>query len=95
MTHRDRVLTHWDKYSGDLINAMTVNEIAEIWSKHYKTVVRAIDTGALFAVKKDAPISDPRGVWLVSYQSAVDLWGEPLHEIDMQYNHVEPSIGGR
>jgi len=89
MTHQDRIRANWHIYNGDLVGALTILEVAEIWHKHIKTVIRAIDTGALFAIKKDAPISIRGGVWLISFQSASDLWGDPISRIKDQYNHVE------
>lgn len=82
--------TVWDRYTQDIVYCLTLTTCALMWGKHPKTVQRAIDTGALFAAKSDGEPGKPGGVWHISYSSAVDLWGQPTHNVEICYNVVEP-----
>lgn len=54
-----------------LYEVLTINEVANGWHKHYKTVQMAVNQGRLCARQAGQ-------MYLISFQSVVRLWGEPL-----------------
>jgi hypothetical protein len=59
---------------------LTIKEATSLCGfNHISTIQRAIDTGRLIAVKKDAAHGKRGGVWIIETQSLEDEFGDRLH----------------
>lgn len=60
------------KHFNDLMRVTTVSSVAEYWGVAKNTVVYHILRENIAAVKDG-------GIWIVSIQSVIDLWGMPTN----------------
>lgn len=74
---RLRTKSQLNAFVADLAGVLTIRECAALFKKHPQTVRLQVITGGLYAEKADADEGVHGGVWLISFQSAIDLWGEP------------------
>lgn len=74
----DRALTI-DLERACIQEVLTIGEVMAHWKKARNTVIYAILRGNLVARQP----AGPKGIYLVSKQSVISMWGQPLTPLEL------------